>query len=277
MVLLAQISDLHLRPRGLSALGRVETNTLARRAVDALLALAPRPDAVIVTGDIAERGDPREYEMAREILGGLPMPVYLIPGNHDDPAEMAAAFADRPWIKEGPGGAIQFAVDVGPVRLVCLDTHVPAAGHGRLGPERLAWAEAALAAAPERPTILALHHPPGATGITGMDAIMLRDGEALAAIVRRHRQVGRVIAGHVHRPIVASYGGTVLVTAPSVAHQVALALDTAAAATFTMEPPAFLLHRWSADAGFVTHTAYVERFPGPYDFSPAAGVTWPGY
>jgi len=276
MVLIAQISDLHLRPRGLTALGRVETNTLARRAVDRLLALPQRPDAVIVSGDVAEAGDPREYEMALEILGRLPMPVHVIPGNHDDRAAMAAALVAPGWVAATADGGLQFDAEVGPVRLLGLDSLVPGAGHGELGAARLAWLEARLAEAPERPTLVAIHHPPRRTGLP-MDPIGLTDDDAFAAVIARHPQVALIVAGHVHRPIVMGFAGTVCITAPGVAHQLEVDFAPDAPALYNLEPPGFMLHLWNAAGGFASHVMQVERAEGPFDFRIAEGASWPGY
>ena len=183
MILIAQISDLHLRPRGLPALGFVDTNALARRAVATLLALRPVPAAVLVTGDIADSGDPREYAMAREILSALPMPVHVIPGNHDRREAMREGLAGTGWIGPAGSGAINYAVDAGPLRLVCLDSLVEGRASGELGAETLAWLDTTLAEGSDRPTLVAVHHPPFNTGLSHMDSILLRDGAAVAGIV----------------------------------------------------------------------------------------------
>jgi Icc protein len=276
MILIAQISDFHLRPRGLPALGFVDTNSYARRAVATLLALRPAPDAVVVTGDVADTGDPREYAMAREILSALPMPVYLIPGNHDRRDTMRTSLADTGWVGPAGDGPINYAADIGPVRLVSLDSFVAGRPHGELGAATLGWLDATLAAAPNRPTLVAVHHPPFRTGLGHMDSILLADGAAMEEVIRRHPQVGRVICGHVHRSITTSFGGTLAMIAPGTAHQVALDLADSATALFVMEPAGYLVHTWTADTGFVSHLQYVERFPGPYDFGVAEGAIRPG-
>jgi 3',5'-cyclic AMP phosphodiesterase CpdA len=276
MILIAQISDFHLRPRGLPALGFVDTNSFARRAVATLLALRPAPDAVIVTGDIADTGDPREYAMAREILSALPMPVFLIPGNHDDRDAMRASLGDTGWLGPAGSGPINSVADIGAVRLVCLDSLVPGRPHGELGAATLAWLDATLAAAADRPTLVAVHHPPFRTGLSHIDAILLGDGAALEEVISRHPQVGRVVSGHLHRSITASFGGTLAMIAPGTAHQVALDLVDSPTALFVMEPAGFLAHTWTADTGFVSHLQYIERFPGPYDFGVAEGAIRPG-
>ena len=120
--------------------------------------------------------------------------------------------------------------------------------------------------------MLAMHHPPFPGGIGFMDRINLRDADAFGAVVRRHKQVERIICGHVHRPITARFQQTVCSVAPSTAHQLELALTPGARGAFVMEPACAHLHRWTAADGFVSHVAYVEPFPGPYPFSGDAEV-----
>jgi 3',5'-cyclic AMP phosphodiesterase CpdA len=141
---------------------------------------------------------------------------------------------------------------------------IPGAGGGQLCDARLGWLDRTLAQS-ARPTVVALHHPPFATGIGHMDRISLANTEGLAEVLRRHPQVERVIAGHLHRPITCRFGGTVASVCPSPAHQVALDLSTEAPDHFVMEPPAFHLHV-QTDSGLVTHAAYIGDFAGPYPF-----------
>ena len=86
--MIAQLSDPHLRV-GPDDQGSA---TALERAVAAVLELGPLPDAVLVTGDIAEHASAEEYELARRLLAPLPMPVHVLPGNHDDPAAMREHF-----------------------------------------------------------------------------------------------------------------------------------------------------------------------------------------
>jgi hypothetical protein len=99
-----------------------------------------------------------------------------------------------------------------------------------------------------------------------MDAIALREPQAFAAVLARHRQVQRVVCGHCHRAIVAQLGSATVTIAPSVGVAVALDLTPGGPSVFFKEPPAFAIHRWTAESGFVTHTAFVEDFEGPYPF-----------
>jgi Icc protein len=262
-MLLAQISDTHIKPQRRLAYGIVDTATMLERAVEALLALKQRPDAVIATGDLVDLGRPEEYGLLREILAPLPMPLYLLPGNHDERAALRAAFPDHDYLRQW-APFVQYAIDAHPLRLVALDSVIPREGGGLLCAERLAWLDRTLAQS-DQPTVVAIHHPPFATGIGHMDRLMLAQPEALAAVIRRHPQVERVIAGHLHRPITCRFAGTVASVCPSTAHQVALDLAPDAPDDFVLEPPAFQLHVQTA-SGLVTHTAYIGDYPGPYPF-----------
>ena len=99
-----------------------------------------------------------------------------------------------------------------------------------------------------------------------MDKIGLADSAALAAVIARHGQVERVIAGHVHRSIQTRFAGTIASISPSVAHQVALELDPDAASAFCLEPAGFQLHYAVPGGGLVTHTAVLGADPTSYPF-----------
>jgi len=267
-MLIAQITDTHIKPEGALAVQRVDTAASLARAVDHILHLETSPDLVFATGDLVDAGSPEEYERLRRLLAPLPMPVYLIPGNHDDRDALAAAFPDHAYLPRG-GRFIQYVVEGYPVRLIALDTLVPGQVGGLLCAERLGWLAARLAETPVRSTVIFMHHPPFVTGIARMDAHGLANTGEFAELIGRHRHVQRIVCGHLHRPIQALVGGTLATTAPSTAHQVALDLEDEPLA-FTMEPPACQLHVWSAETGLVTHTSYIGQFDGPYLFASGA-------
>ena len=268
-MLIAQITDMHIKPEGVLAYGRVDTAPYLARAVDHLVALRPRPDVVLATGDLVDGGRPDEYRRLRGLLAPLTMPVYLIPGNHDAREALADAFPDHAYLPRR-GRFVQYVVEGYPVRLIALDTLVPGQTGGLLCAERLGWLAARLDEAPERPTVIFMHHPPFATGIARMDEHGLANGGEFAEVVGRHRHVQRIVCGHLHRSIQALVGGTLATTAPSTAHQVALDLEDEPL-SFTMEPPACQLHVWSSKTGLITHTSYIGQFEGPYLFATGAG------
>jgi 3',5'-cyclic-AMP phosphodiesterase len=265
-MLICQLTDLHLRPMGKPANRVVETNIFTERAFRAVMRLRTRPDVVVITGDLTECGLDAEYaNLARLLRKWLPMPVFVIPGNHDRRTSFREGLRHLPGVIADPH-YVQYAVEDYAVRLVMLDTLVPGAGHGELRAEQLEFLDRTLAAAPDKPTIVAMHHPPFVCGIAHMDRINLRNAPEFATIIARHRQVDRIICGHIHRPIMTRVAHAIASISPSVAHQVEMSLDPHDRGAFVLEPPAFQLHRWTPTDGIVSHTCYVEDSPGPYPF-----------
>lgn len=265
-MLICQLTDLHVRPRGFAACRVSETNMLTERACRVVAGFNPRPDVVIITGDLTECGLDSEYANVSAILGRtLPMPVYVIPGNHDRRENFRNDLSHLPCVVSHPH-FVQYAVEDYPVRLVMLDTLVPGANHGELSNPQLEWLDATLAAQPSKPTLVAMHHPPFAVGVPQLDKIALRNTEAFQSVIARHRQVQRIVCGHHHRPIVGQCAHAIVSISPSVAHQVELTFDPNDPGAFNFEPPAFQLHLWNANAAFVSHTVYTDRYPGPFPF-----------
>ncbi|RQT21596.1 phosphodiesterase [Burkholderia contaminans] len=270
-MLLAQISDLHIKRPGQLAYRRVDTAAALTRCIEKLNALVPRPDAVLVTGDLTDFGHDEEYGNLRGLLAALEIPYYLMIGNHDDRAGLRRAFADRAELQAGE--FVQYALDVGTVRVLALDSQVPGASYGDLCDARLAWLAAQLDAARDRPVIVALHHPPFASGIGHMDKLRLAPPASakLDALLRGHPNVERVLCGHVHRTMFTRFGGTLAAAVPSPAHQVAFDLRADGPSAFRLEPPAFAVHHYVPDAGMTSHHVYVDEGAGPYPFYEPTG------
>ncbi len=207
--LVAQISDLHIG----GDWGGADPVAGLTRVLDAVFALPDRPDVLLVTGDLVDHGTSDEYDRVHELLSVSPVPVHVLAGNHDLREGLRARFE----LPGSTGAPVQYSADLGPVRLVALDTSIPGRAGGELDPERLAWLDGELGDAPEQPTLLAMHHPPASTGIVPWDAIGLDAGDraALEEIVRRHPQVRRVVAGHIHQPLVSTLAGRAVLAIPS--------------------------------------------------------------
>jgi len=240
---LAQISDFHLRD------GDEAPDHALANAVEAVMAVRPAPDAVLAGGDLADTPTVAEYDRVKRLLAPLPIPVYVLAGNHDDPRMLEDAF----------GQPQSYSADVGDMRLVVCETWLEGTDAGALGPERLAWLESELAADGRLPTILALHHPPVHIGLTAIDGIGLprEDGLALAELLPRFPQVRRVVCGHVHRASYSVLAGVPVVTVPSTNIQAKLEFGVD---EFDMvaETPGFAVHAL-VDGEVVSHIQPVER------------------
>ncbi len=266
-VLIAQISDLHIKPPGVLAYGRVDTARALERCVAALNAFTPKPDLVVISGDLVDTPSAEEYEHLERLLKPLKLPFAAVPGNHDSRELMRAAFPLASYAF--PSGPLNQRREIDGLDLVLLDSSVPGKPHGELDAPSLQWLEATLASSPDRPALLFLHHPPFKTGIRHMDRQNLLNAGELAAIVRRYPRAQLIAAGHVHRATLTIFAGIPSTICPVPNHAVDLDLAELREPSFKIEPPAFHLHAWSPGEGFgsvVTHHVPIGNFDGPHPF-----------
>lgn len=261
-MLIAQLSDLHISKGRAKLYGLVDTSTMLEQAVAHLIALTPRPNAVVVTGDLVESGSAADYSLLRELLEPIfqrkqSMRCYLLAGNHDDRNALRREFGDCAYLGQSDE-FIQYFALLGPLKLIALDTTVPGSSQGDLCSKRLKWFEHELET-DERPTIVAMHHPPFVTGIAAMDVSGLIAKYEFERIVSDHPKIERIICGHFHRPIQARVGYCLASVAPSVAHQTKLEFDVTKPASFVPEPPGYQLHWWNGKQ-LVTHTVAVGDY-----------------
>jgi Icc protein len=256
-MLIAQITDTHIQAPG----GRLDrwydTAGQLERAIEHLNALNPAPDLVLLTGDSVDGGSHEEYSRLREILSKLQPPLYVIPGNHDNREEMRRHFLGDGYLPLE--GYLQYSIEDWPVRLVGLDTLVMGESGGFLCEERLDWLDKTLGRFPKKPTVIFQHHPPFQTGLAFMDAMGLENADELGQIITSHKQVVHIVAGHLHRPITASFSGVVTTVCPSTAHQMALDLPPSRGLSVVMEPPAASLLWWNEKTEkLVHHLSYTD-------------------
>jgi 3',5'-cyclic-AMP phosphodiesterase len=233
--LLVQLSDPHI---GATWGGGADSVAGLKATVEAVRRLPDAPDAVLMSGDLADNAADNEYEIVREQLARIDAPAYVLPGNHDDRDALRRHFD----LSGAPGTPVQYSVDLGPLRLVLLDSIRPGEEPGELDADRLRWLDAELARAPERTTLVALHHQPVSTGIPAWDesGLPVADRRALGEVLERHPQVRRVVSGHAHRTFVAELAGRAVLVAPST--YVQLRLSFSGEIEVAADPPGFAVH-----------------------------------
>ena len=266
-LLIAQISDLHIKRPGVLAYGQVDTAAALTRCVATLNAFRPRPELVVISGDLADTPVAEEYEHLNRLLAPLEIGFAAVPGNHDSRELMRAALPKGGYAQST--GALNSLHAVGPLDLVLLDSSVPGKPHGELEAATLAWLDATLALSSTRPALIFLHHPPFVTGIHHMDVQNLRNAGALANVLRQHPRARLVAAGHVHRAALTQFFGVPATICPAPNHAVALDLEDSLPPSFKVEPPAFHLHTWFSGEHFgdlITHHVPIGDFPGPFPF-----------
>lgn len=266
-VLIAQISDLHIKPPGALAYGRVDTAKALERCVAALNAFKPAPDFVVISGDLVDTPSIEEYDYLKRLLAPLRLPFAGVPGNHDSRAWMRAAFPAASYAHAT--GALDQKIEVDGLDLLLLDSSVAGKPHGMLEASTLQWLDATLATAVDRPALLFLHHPPFKGGIWHMDRQDLFNADELAGIVRRHPRVRLIGCGHVHRAMLTTFAGIPVTLCPAPNHAVDLDLGQLREPSFKVEPGAFHLHTWFPGQDFgqlVTHQVPIGQFDGPHPF-----------
>lgn len=229
---IVQLSDLHLCP-GLLYSGLDPWACLAQ-ALARAAALQPRLDCLLLSGDLADDAAPATYARLADELAAAGLPYAVLPGNHDERAALRTAFPGQAW--SHPELACQ-RVDVGDVTLLLLDSVIAGEEGGEVGAAHVEWLERHCPAG--RRVVLALHHPPFAIGVPGMDAIACRGEARLADWLAGRPQVEAVLCGHVHRHVMTCFAGRLAQTAPSTVHQIALQ-DGALA--YTLEAGGLLVH-----------------------------------
>lgn len=261
-MLIAHLSDLHLfadRPE--TAHTPPDIADRVRRMVADINRLAPRPDAVLISGDITDGGSARDYALARSILDRLEVPYFLVPGNHDRRETLRAAFADRVPFADGP--FLNFAARIGAVSVIGLDSTLPGRVEGMACAERLAWLDTAVADAAKH-HFLILHHPPFPTGNRHWDSWgLVEGGDGIAALARRAGGRLSVLCGHVHQPIHTVWHGAYAAIAGSPAFTFGLGIEAETEPSVVAAPCAYWLHHRRADSSIGVHLRLVADCPAP--------------
>ena len=264
-MLIAQLSDPHIRPEGALYQGVADSNRMFSEALAHVHALDRRPDLLVITGDLVDEGRPEEYAMVRELLSASRIPFLAIPGNHDHRENFRLAFHDQPCLPAD--GPLHWCIDDHPVRLIGLDSCPAGKHHGHIDAQGLAWLARVLAQDTAKPTLLMLHHPPFMSGISYMDMYRYMEVQQLEDVVRAAPNIELVLCGHVHRTMLRRWAGTVVCACPSTTTEIDLQLAPDAQPQSHIGPRGCMLHLWDGAHGMVSHVSHIGTFAGPYGFA----------
>ncbi|QZZ23504.1 3',5'-cyclic-AMP phosphodiesterase [Leptothermofonsia sichuanensis E412] len=203
-----QITDIHLFADTSQRLLGLLTLDSFQAALRQIMALEPRPDLFLLTGDLSQDGKPESYEMLRNLLTPLGIPTYWLPGNHD-------ALASMEQILSNEVISPQKSFAVGGWHFLLLNSQVPGCVHGYLGVETLTWLDEQLQLIGDRPTLVGFHHPPFKVGSDWLDGSTLKNPSALFSVLDRHPQVKLVLFGHIHQEFSSQRRGVFYLGAPS--------------------------------------------------------------
>lgn len=204
---LIHLSDTHLRAGGVQLFDSVDAAARLERTLAVIESSGVRPDGVVVTGDLADLGEPGAYAQLRALVepfaAHLGTRVFWVMGNHDDRTAFRAGLYDDDSADLRPVDRVD---ELDGLRLVTLDTSVPGAHHGELDDAQLQWLQEVLAVPAPLGTILAMHHPPVPSVLPLASSVELRDQRRLAPVLKGS-DVRAIIAGHLHYSTFASFAG----------------------------------------------------------------------
>ncbi len=268
-----QLSDTHLRGDNTLSFGVVDTRRCLDEAAAHLKSLVQKPDAIVITGDLADSGDLHAYHVLHDELAPLGLPVYALPGNHDRRDRMQEVMPQWCPAKQDIAPYLCYTVEHDDMRMIMMDSMSPGSHSGHCHAETGNWLERELAKRPQTPTMLFMHHPPFVTGMGAMDE-PFENVERFAQIVGSNPQL-RLCFGHMHRPIVTMWQGRVAMTAPAVSMQIDLDLSPEGGDTFRMETPGYVLHHFDQGVwnSHVCQSAVQATFAGPYPFAGSVNPT----
>jgi len=261
-MLIAQISDLHIVGVGKKTYGIAPMGENLRLCVEHINQLSPKPDLVLVTGDITDTGLQDEFQHARELLDDLIIPYYVIPGNHDDRSRLLSTFSQRACsFITGPEeqSFVNYVIDEFEIRLLAMDSTAPGKPGGEICDHRANWLDQRLSENKEKPTIIFMHHPPLKLGVIETDIDGFNGEEKLGNVVNKYNNIEGILCGHVHLPTFSRWQGTIVSTAPSIGMRLLLDLTLEQPSKFLLEKPAYQLHYWTREKNLVSHLVEVKN------------------
>lgn len=202
----AHVSDTHLLAGDARQYGVIDTAERLAQALERVTRIDPPPQALVLTGDLADLGEPAAYRRLRELVEPLAArigaQVVWCMGNHDERAAYSRELFGEE--SEAPQDRVY---DVSGLRIVSLDTTVPGWHHGEVGDEQLAWLRDVLSTPAEHGTLLALHHPPIPSPMCPVaEVIELLETDRLAAVVAGS-DVRAILGGHYHFSSHSTFAG----------------------------------------------------------------------
>ncbi|MBD1557792.1 phosphodiesterase [Vibrio sp. S9_S30] len=241
-----QITDLHLAARPNKVSNVLNTHEIFENAIKKIqrdLPMLGEIDAVLVTGDISDKGDLASYEVFKAIIDQLQLPYFVIPGNHDKREPLRQCFRQHQYLPHS--GELNWVHSLRDFTLIGLDSTIPDRGEGELSKDTLAFLSDALHRQPDKPALVALHHPPFMSGIPFMDNIRLGNSDCLARIIEQSNQDIRIVCGHLHNSIVCNVGGATVISSPAIASAFLTDYRENAEVGFVKSNGGYMLHDWN--------------------------------
>lgn len=251
-----QLSDLHLFAESDQNLLGLNTNLTFDLILEAVQALPSPPDVILLTGDLAQDESAATYQVLQKKFSDFSMPIYAIPGNHDNPDLIQSILCHPPFQSER-------MFELGGWQFILLNSAVSHQVYGKLSQKTLTGLKHTLSKS-DKPTLIALHHPAYAVQSAWLDEIGLLNREEFWAVLDDYPQVKAVLCGHIHQDMPFSRRGIQYLSTPSTCVQF-----KPLSHAFSSEPidPGFRLLTLWPDATF---HSWIQRVPVKQTVNPLA-------
>ena len=271
MTLLIQLTDTHILPPGEELYGSIDTALHLKKTVEEINRILPRPDAVLITGDLVDRGDETSYRHFIDLISPLEMPTYVVPGNHDDPVTMSRLFADTTCFPV-TDSTFQYVIKDFPINILALNTQSDGTELPELGQERINWLKQQLDQS-DKPALIALHHPPMKTGIELIDMGGEEWFQDLKTLLAGYDQVKLLICGHCHTDLCGRIGNVPVYMAPATSHQLIASRGLTIAPSTVIRPARPTLHHY-IDGNFLSGSNQWPENADDERIDKKSGLSW---
>ena len=214
-----QLTDFHLLPRSDQRFYGISTWQSLKDTLAEALRQNPAPDLVLLTGDLAQNACPETYALLKPLIEEIPAPTLVLPGNHDSPALLTEAFSWSRKVRERIRCLQGWIV-------IALDSCTPGSPVGNLSLGELRELASVLQETRTQPVLIALHHPPIATGSRWLDTMQISNSREFKDLIAQYPNVRALVFGHIHQTWRSAWGETQLMGTPSTGFQFAPLSDT---------------------------------------------------
>jgi len=205
---LLQITDTHIQANEDECFDGMDTFASLLRVLKHACDGQWSADFILLSGDLVHQEAPRAYQRLRGLLSDLPLPVYCLPGNHDNLKMMrehllmgnihaTASFSPAGW------------------QILFLNSQLQGSPGGHLAPAELRRLHDQLQAYPDRHALVIVHHHPVPIGSPWMDQMGLDNADELFAELDGWPQVRALVCGHIHQEFHARRGDLEIYGTPS--------------------------------------------------------------
>lgn len=252
----AQLSDIHITSKHDELFNIVPMSNHLFECVEHINNLATKPDLVLVTGDISNNGQIKQLEIAKQCLDKLKCPYYVIPGNHDNRADLSKIFNDNCQTNEQ--GLIHYVINEFAVTFIAIDSCKTGLSGAEFTTDSNKWLENELNTYNDKPVVLFMHHPPVNMGIAETNIDGFKGKALLAETIEKHSNIKAILCGHIHLSAHTLWHGTLISTAPSIGMRLVIDFSLEQESQFITEKPQYQLHHWTDEQQLITFDVKVS-------------------